>query len=394
MKSMRSDAIKAGPGRAPARAMLRATGLENDDFSRPFVAVCNTWTEMTPCNFHLRETAEIIKQSIRDAGGVPFEFNSIVVSDGISMGTEGMRCSLVSRELTADSIELAVNGHRLDAVVAISGCDKTVAGTIQALARLDLPSLMIYGGSIAAGKPESGPDHSQDLSIQDVFEAVGAHSRQTINDRQLHDIERKACPGAGACGGQFTANTMSTAAALMGISPMINSMPALCPERDEALKTIGPMILNLIRNNVTARQIMTPDALHNAIAAVITTGGSTNAVLHLLAIAREARLPVSIDDFDKISRQVPVLCDLKPTGRFLSENLHQAGGIRLVASRLHELGPAQGITDGFPASPCSWKPRWPWNRLARRWSCLPVSRFAAMAIWRFCAAILPRTVAS
>ena len=258
---MRSDSIKSGPSRAPARSMLRATGLDDADFRKPFVAVCNTWTEMTPCNFHLREAAETIKTSIREAGAVPFEFNSIVVSDGISMGTEGMRCSLASRELTADSIELAVQGHRLDAVVAISGCDKTVAGTVQALARLDLPSLMIYGGSIAPGvSSENG--QAKKLSIQDVFEAVGAHGRNDLTDEQLSQIEKKACPGSGACGGQFTANTMSTAAALLGISPMaINSMPALSPERNEALKQVGPMIRELFDNQVTSRKIITRAAL-------------------------------------------------------------------------------------------------------------------------------------
>ena len=237
MKRMRSDAIKAGPSRAPARAMLRATGLDDSDFKKPFIAVCNTWSEITPCNIHLRDTATIVKKAIREAGGVPIEFNSIVVSDGISMGTEGMRCSLVSRELTADSIELAVNGHQFDAVVAISGCDKTVAGTTQALARLDLPSLMIYGGSIAAGEIEEKPGvPKRELSIQDVFEAVGAHAHQTIDDEQLEEVESAACPGAGACGGQFTANTMSTAAALLGISPMLNSLPALHDNRPLALR--------------------------------------------------------------------------------------------------------------------------------------------------------------
>lgn len=330
--TMRSDAIKRGFDRAPARAMLRATGLDEADFKKPFVGVCNTWSEITPCNIHLRETAKTIKQSIRDAGGVPFEFNSIVVSDGISMGTEGMRCSLVSRELTADSIELAITGHQLDAVVAISGCDKTVAGTIQGLARLDLPSLMVYGGSIDPGGTDAEP-----LSIQDVFEAVGAHARNDISDAELKRIECSACPGAGACGGQFTANTMATAAAMMGISPMSNSIPATDDSRGDALAGVGPMIMQLFHRQVTARQIITPAAFENAMASVIVTGGSTNAVLHLLAIAREARLPVTIDDVDRISRAVPVLADLKPTGRFLSKDLYLAGGIRLIAKRLDEL---------------------------------------------------------
>ena len=335
---MRSHAIKAGPSRAPARSMLRATGLTDDDFKKPFVAVCNTWSEITPCNFHLRESAEVVKAAIREAGGIPFEFNSIVVSDGISMGTEGMRCSLVSRELTADSIELAVTGHQLDAVVAISGCDKTVAGTIQALARLDLPSLMIYGGSIAAGTQKSSQPDEKDLSIQDVFEAVGAHGRQDIDDRELDEIERSACPGAGACGGQFTANTMATVASILGISPMLNSIPALHPDRERELRETGRMIMTLWKQQQTARQIITKSSIENAVASVIATGGSTNAVLHLLAIAREARVDFSIDEFDRISRRVPILADMKPTGKYLSQDLHAAGGIRLIAHRLMEGG--------------------------------------------------------
>ena len=329
---MRSDAIKKGFDRAPARSMLRATGLGDEDFKKPFIGVTNTWSEITPCNMHLRETAEEIKKSIRAAGGVPFEFNSIVVSDGISMGTEGMRCSLVSRELTADSIELAITGHQLDGIVAISGCDKTVAGTVQALARMDLPSLMVYGGSIDPG------GENQDMSIQDVFEAVGAHARKTIDDDELKRIENEACPGAGACGGQFTANTMSTAATLLGISPMLNGIPALDPKRIEQLSQIGPMIMALFNDSITARKIITRGSVENGIASVIATGGSTNAVLHLLAIAREAQLDITIDDFDRISRNVPVLADLKPTGRFLSKDLHIAGGIAVVANRLKEHG--------------------------------------------------------
>ncbi|MEM7452959.1 MAG: dihydroxy-acid dehydratase [Planctomycetota bacterium] len=334
---MRSNSIKSGPSRAPARSMLRAVGVSDEEFKKPFVAVCNTWTEMTPCNFHLRESAQIIKNSIRAAGGVPFEFNSIVVSDGISMGTDGMRYSLISRELTADSIELAANGHRLDGIVAISGCDKTVAGTIQALARLDLPSLMVYGGSIAPGNLRRNGD-LKDLSIQDVFEAVGAHSRGSIDDTELGDIEKSACPGAGACGGQFTANTMATAASLLGISPMLNSIPALDQARDAALGEVGPMIMRLVENKTTARQIITRPSLENAIGSVILTGGSTNSVLHLLAVAREAGVDITINDFDRISRELPVLADMKPTGRYLSADLYEAGGIALVARRLKQLG--------------------------------------------------------
>ena len=335
---MRSNVIKSGPSRAPARSMLRATGLSDEDFKKPFIAVCNTWTEMTPCNIHLREVADQIKRSIRDSGGIPFEFNSIVVSDGISMGTEGMRCSLVSRELTADSIELAVTGHQLDAVVAISGCDKTVAGTIQALARLDLPSLMIYGGSIAPGTSKTPDGEQTSLSIQDVFEAVGAYSQNEIDQSKLCEIEKAACPGAGACGGQFTANTMATAAAFLGISPMSNGIPALNAERESALGDCGNMIMDLLRRQATARQFITRHSVENAIASVITTAGSTNAVLHLLAIAREAHVELSLSDFDRISRHIPILADMKPTGRYLSQDLHEAGGIRLLAKRLNDAG--------------------------------------------------------
>lgn len=339
---MRSDVIKRGFDRAPARAMLRATGLTDSDFKKPFIGIFNTWSEITPCNIHLRVAAESVKQSIRDAGGVPFEFNSIVVSDGISMGTEGMRCSLVSRELTADAMELAITGHQLDAVVAISGCDKTVAGTVQGLARLDLPSLMIYGGSIDPGGTPDDP-----LSIQDVFEAVGAHARNDMSDEKLKEIECSACPGAGACGGQFTANTMSTAAAMMGISPMSNSIPATDCTREGALSGTGKLIMRMFDKQITARKILTRAAMENAIASVIATGGSTNAVLHLLAIARESRLDITINDFDRISRAVPILADLKPTGRFLSKDLFDAGGIRLIAKRLDELDvlqPAQTVS--------------------------------------------------
>lgn len=330
---MQSDAIKLGPQRAPARAMLRATGLTDDDFQKPFVAVANTWTEVTPCNMHLRELAEHVKRGIRAAGGVPIEFNTIVVTDGIAMGTDGMRCSLVSRETIADSIELAVRGHSFDAVVAISGCDKTVAGTVQALARLDLPSLMIYGGSIEPGRFDG-----RDVTIQDVFEAVGGHARGNINDEELRGIECAACPTAGACGGQFTANTMSTATAALGISPMSNALPATSDERNEAAYDAGQMVMKLVADNVTARRIITRPALENAFASVILTGGSTNAVLHLMAIAREAGADFSLDDMESISRRCPVLADLKPTGRYTAVDVHRAGGIRLILRRLHELG--------------------------------------------------------
>jgi dihydroxy-acid dehydratase len=331
---MRSDTIKKGISRAPARAMFKAMGLTDADIERPLVGVANTWTELTPCNLHLRELGAAVKEGIRAAGGTPFEFNTIAVSDGISMGTSGMRASLVSREAVADTIELAVRGHLLDGVVAISGCDKTIPGTVMALARLDLPSLMLYGGSIYAGKYRG-----KDVTIQDVFEAVGACAAGVISEQDLHELEEVACPGAGACGGQFTANTMSTAMTLLGISPMgVNDVPALDPRKKEAAARCGELVMRLIEGNVTARQIITRTALDNAIASVAATAGSTNAVLHLLAIAREAGVALSIDDFDAISAATPVLADLKPAGRFTAPDVDRAGGLRLLVKRLLDGG--------------------------------------------------------
>lgn len=329
----RSETITAGPDRAAARAMLRAAGMTDADFGKPMVAIANTWTEIGPCNMHLREQAEWLKESLRQAGAVPLEFNTIVVSDGISMGTEGMRHSLVSREAICDSIELVVNGHQFDAVIAISGCDKTVAGTIQALARLDLPSIMIYGGSI-----HPGHIGERALTIQDVFEAVGTYNSGKMDAAQLRAIECAACPGAGACGGQFTANTMSTVGAMLGISPMSNSLPATAKERQAAMYEVGPMLMRLIESGRSARKIITRQSIENAIRGVILTGGSTNAVLHIMAIAAEANIDFSIDDIDRLSREIPVLADLKPTGRFTAVDMDAAGGMRLVASRLAALG--------------------------------------------------------
>ena len=331
---MRSDAIKKGISRAPARAMFKAMGLTDDDIDKPLVGVANTWTELTPCNMHLRELGEWVKEGIRAAGGTPFEFNTIAISDGISMGTSGMRASLVSREVVADTIELAVRGHLLDGVVAISGCDKTIPGTVMALARLDLPSLMIYGGSTYAGRYRD-----KDVTIQDVFEAVGACAAGVITEQDLHDLEDVACPGAGACGGQFTANTMSTAMTAMGISPMgVNDIPALDPRKKDAAIQCGKLVMGLIERGVTARQIITRTALDNAIASVAATAGSTNAVLHLLAIAREAGVELSIDDFDGISASTPVIADLKPAGRFTAPDVDSAGGVRLLVRRLLDGG--------------------------------------------------------
>lgn len=326
----KSRDLTEGPGRAPARAMLRAVGFGDEDFSKPLVAVANTWSEVTPCNYHLRDVAEKVKAGIREAGGVPIEFNSVVISDGISMGTEGMKASLISREVVADSIELVVRGHLFDAVVALSGCDKTIPGTVMALARLNLPSLMLYGGSIMPGQFQG-----RHVTIQEVFEAVGAHARGKMSDADLHDLERHACPGAGSCGGQFTANTMSIAFEFLGISPMgFNGVPALDPKKEAVATQCGHLIMDLLKRDLRPARIITRDALDNAIAAVACTGGSTNAVLHLLAVAHEMGVALTMDDFDAINQRIPLIADLKPGGRYMAADLYQAGGTPLVAKRL------------------------------------------------------------
>ena len=333
-----SLALTEGSDRAPARAMLRAVGLTDDDFTRPLIAVANTWSEITPCNYHLRDLAASVKQGIREAGGTPIEFNTIVVSDGISMGTEGMKASLISREVVADSIELVVRGHLFDGVIALSGCDKTIPGCVMALARLNLPSIMLYGGSIMPGE-----FHGKPVSIQDVFEAVGSYARGKMTAEELIELERRACPGAGACGGQFTANTMSIAFEFLGISPLgFNGIPALDPRKHQVAKDCGKILINLLKNDLRPRDIITRPALENAIAAIATTGGSTNGVLHLLALAHEMSLPLTIDDFDLINRQVPLLADLKPGGQFMAADLYQAGGTPLVAKWLLEAGHLHG----------------------------------------------------
>lgn len=333
-----SKTLTDGPDRAPARAMLRAVGLVDEDFNKPLIAVANTWSEITPCNYHLRDLATSVKQGIREAGGTPIEFNTIVVSDGISMGTEGMKASLISREVIADSIELAVRGHLFDGVIAISGCDKTIPGCVMALARLNLPSLMLYGGSIMPGE-----FHGKPVSIQDVFEAVGSHARGKMSLEDLNELERRACPGAGACGGQFTANTMAIAFEFLGISPLgFNGVPALDPKKHQVAKACGQLLLNLLKKNLCPRDIITRPALENAIAAIATTGGSTNGVLHLLSIAHELSVPLTIDDFDTINRKVPLLADLKPGGQYMAADLYQAGGTPLVAKWLLDAGHLDG----------------------------------------------------
>ena len=331
---LNSHDLLVGPGRAPARAMLKAVGFTDQDLSRPLIGVANTWIEVMPCNFHLRRLSEKVKAGIRAAGGTPIEYNTIAVSDGISMGTEGMKASLISREVIADSIELVARGHLFDGVVALSGCDKTIPGTVMALARLNVPSLMLYGGSIM-------PGHFQghDVTIQDVFEAVGKHASGKMTNAELKDLEDHACPGPGACGGQFTANTMAIAFEFLGMSPMgRNGVPAMDAHKDDVAFECGKMVMDLLKRDLRPRHIITRKSLENAIAAVATTGGSTNAVLHLLAIAYESGIKLSLDDFDKINRKVPLLADLKPGGRFAAADLYAAGGTTLVAKRLLDAG--------------------------------------------------------
>jgi len=336
--SKRSAAITAGPSRAPARAMFRAIGFTPDDLDKPIIGIANTWTEIGPCNYHLRQLAEDVKKGIREAGATPMEFNTVSISDGITMGSEGMRASLVSREVIADSIELVARGNLFDGIVALSGCDKTIPGTVMALARLNIPAVMLYGGSIAPGK-----FHQKSITIQDVFEAVGAHARGSISDGELSEIERQACPGAGACGGQFTANTMSMACEFLGISPMgANEIPAMVPEKHQAAQTVGQMVVRLVKQNVLPSSIITRQSLENAIASVAASAGSTNAVLHLLAIAHEVGLKLDIGDFDRVSTKVPLIADLKPGGQFVATDLYQSGGTRLVAKRLLQAGVLQG----------------------------------------------------
>jgi dihydroxy-acid dehydratase len=326
----RSSALTDGPHRAGARSMLRACGLRDDDFSKPLIGVANTWIEIGPCNYHLRELAVHVKDGIRAAGGTPLEFNTISISDGITMGTEGMRASLISREVITDSIELVARGNLFDALVVLVGCDKTIPAGIMALARLNIPGLVLYGGSIAPGIFEG---HS--VTIQDVYEAIGSHSHGAMSDARLKALEETACPGAGACGGQFTANTMALVCEFLGIAPMgLSSVPATDAGKAQAGHRAGELVMDLLRGDVTPSKIITKAAIENAIAGVAATGGSTNSVLHLLAIANEARIPLTIDDFDRISSRVPIIADLKPGGRFVATDLYAAGGTALVAKRL------------------------------------------------------------
>jgi dihydroxy-acid dehydratase len=329
-----SGAITDGPNRAPARAMLKAIGFTGEDLRRPIIGVANTWTEIGPCNYHLRQLAEQIKKGIREAGGTPMEFNTVSISDGITMGSEGMRTSLVSREIIADSIELVARGNAFDGLVAISGCDKTIPGAIMALLRVNLPALMLYGGSMAPGQ-----FHGKDVTIQDVFEAVGANASGHMSDEDLQILEDNACPGAGTCGGQYTANTMATAAEFLGISAFGTAgVSATSPQKGTVARDVGNLVMQLVQRNLRPRDIVTRESLENAIASVAATGGSTNAVLHLLAIAREAGVELDIDDFDRISARTPLIADLKPGGRFVANDFAAAGGTRLLARHLAESG--------------------------------------------------------
>ena len=333
-----SNALTEGPSRAAARAMLRAVGFTKEDLHKPIIGIANTWTEIGPCNYHLREIAEAVKQGIREAGGTPMEFNTITISDGITMGTEGMKASLISREVIADSVELVARGNLFDGLVAIAGCDKNMPGTVMALARLDIPSLMLYGGSIAPGHL-----NGKDLTVQDVFEAIGSHAAGRLDDAGLEAIEANACPGAGACGGQFTANTMAMACEFLGISPLgISGVPAFLADKLVASREAGRLVLEAAKNDLRPSKIITRTSLENAIASVAASGGSTNAVLHFLAIAHEMGIPLDIDDFDRISTRTPLLCDLKPGGKYVAADYQAAGGSRLLAKRLLE----GGLIDG------------------------------------------------
>ncbi len=331
-----SAALTDGVDRAPARAMLKGTGFTDADLARPLVGVATMWIETMPCNLNHRVLARYVKQGIRRAGGTPLEFNTISVSDGVSMGTVGMRASLVSREVIADSIELVARGHLFDGLVCIVGCDKTIPAAVMALARLDLPGLVLYGGSI-----EPGRHRGRDVTIQDVFEAVGAHAAGTLSEGEVHALESAACPGAGACGGQFTANTMATTLDFLGVSaPGLNEIPATHPGKAQAAVSAGELAMKLVLEDTRPSSILTRDAFENAIAAVAATGGSTNAVLHLLAIAAEAGVDLSIDDFDRVSTRTPIVADIKPGGRYVATDLYRAGGVGLVARELVRAGVA------------------------------------------------------
>ena len=334
----KSAALTDGVDRAPARAMLKGIGFDDEALARPLVGIATTWIETMPCNWNQRELARHVRRGIIEAGGTPMEFNTIAVSDGVSMGTEGMKASLISREVIADSIELVVRGHLLDGLVCLVGCDKTIPAAVMALARLDVPGLVLYNGSIAPGR-----FRGRDVTIQDVFEAVGAAAAGTMSNADVHELEGVACPGAGACGGQFTANTMATVLEFLGISPAgLNDVPATDPAKTDAAYEAGRIAMRLVREDIRPSHIITRDALENAVAAVAATGGSTNGVLHLLAIANELGIALELDDFDRIAERTPVVADIKPGGRFVATDLHAAGGVALVARELLKAGLVHG----------------------------------------------------
>jgi dihydroxy-acid dehydratase len=336
----RSRPLVEGAHRAPARAMFKAVGFGDEELRKPLVGIANTWTEVGPCNFHLRELAEAVKTGVREAGGTPMEFNTITISDGITMGTQGMKASLVSREVIADSIELVARGNLFDGLVGIGGCDKNMPGIIMALCRLDIPGMMLYGGSIAPGKL-----NGIDITIQNVFEGIGAYAAGKIDEAGLEALEANACPGAGACGGQFTANTMAMSGEMLGISPMhLSGVPATDKDKHAATREAGRMLMEAVRANRRPSQIITKKSIENTIASVAASGGSTNAVLHLLAIAREMGIELSIDDFDAISKKTPFICDLTPAGKYVAKDYQAAGGSRLLAKRMIDAGHADGST--------------------------------------------------
>jgi dihydroxy-acid dehydratase len=338
-----SKVLTEGPNRSAARAMLRSVGFSKEDLHKPIIGIANTWTEIGPCNFHLRQVAEAVKQGVREAGGTPMEFNTVTISDGITMGTEGMKASLISREVIADSIELVTRGNSFDGLICIAGCDKNMPAAIMALARLDIPGLMLYGGSIAPGHLPQPDGSSKDITILNVFEAIGSHAAGKINDEQLEAVEATACPGPGACGGQFTANTMAMAGEFLGISPIqLTGVPAMSADKAKASREAGKLVMQLARQDLRPSKILTRKSLENAITAVCASGGSTNAVLHLIAIANELNIPLSVDDFDKISEHVPFICDLSPGGKYVAKDYQDAGGSRLLAKRLLDAGLLHG----------------------------------------------------
>ena len=334
-----SVVLTEGPSRAAARSYLRGVGFSKKDLHKPIIGIANTWTEIGPCNFHLRQVAEAVKQGVREAGGTPMEFNTVTISDGITMGTEGMKASLISREVIADSIELVTRGNSFDGLVCIAGCDKNMPAAVMALARLDIPGMMLYGGSIAPGKLPQADGSVKDITILNVFEAIGSHAAGRIDDAQLEAVEAAACPGPGACGGQFTANTMAMAGEFLGISPIqLTGVPAMSREKHEASREAGRYLMDLVRKGITPRQILTREALENAITAVCASGGSTNAVLHLIAIAHELDIPLTMEDFDVISERTPFICDLSPGGKYAAKDYQEAGGSRVLAKRLLDRG--------------------------------------------------------